>query len=118
MTTPCKCILGKDPKIKLDIYGYPASKPNYEHLNKQLTKLKLFQYGLTLPNSIVEVDPSEFKITYDVSTLGGESGCPVVVDNQIIAIHTGEESKAGQKNSNIGRVITPDLLGNVEGWRK
>ena len=85
-------------------------------MDKQLTRFKLFQYGLTLSDSIVEVQPAEFKITYAVSTLGGQSGCPVVVDDQIIAIHTGANRE--QENSNIGRLITSDLMRNVEQWGK
>ena len=84
-------------------------------MNKQLTRLKLFQYGLSLPDSIIEFNPAEFKITYVVSTLGGQSGCPIVVDNQIIAIHTGANKK--EENSNIGRVVTSDLVKNVEQWK-
>ena len=88
MRLPWKNFLDKDQRTKLDIYGYPAANHNYDYLNKQLTKMKLFQYGFTFQERLVEANPAEFKIAYDFDTiLGGMSGCPVVADNKIIGIH-------------------------------
>jgi V8-like Glu-specific endopeptidase len=53
-------------------------------------------------------------IKYAISTEGGHSGCPVVVDDKIIAIHNG-----GEKDKfNMGRLITPDLINNLRKWRE
>ena len=79
----------------MEVYGYPQYRQNYEPQNKELTILKLFQYGLTVSDSILEVDPSSCKISYAANTLSGQSGCPVVVNNQIIAIHTGSGNDEG-----------------------
>lgn len=107
---PCKCVLQRDPNLKLEIYGYPSLyRDNYEPLDKDFIKLRLFQYGLTVPGGILEVDPEDFNLTYAVNTLGGQSGCPVVIGNQIIAIHNGAAGKEEEK-WNIGRLITADVV--------
>ena len=50
---------------------------------------------------------------YGISTLGGQSGCPVTVDNAIIAIHVGG---AKTKDINLGRIIDYTLITNILTW--
>ncbi len=51
-----------------------------------------------------------------ISTSGGHSGCPVVSDQGIVAIHIGSNTKGD--NYNIGRLITLDLINNLQKWSK
>ena len=52
-----------------------------------------------------------------ISTSGGHSGCPIVSDQGIVAIHVGSAKKIGD-NYNIGRLITFDLINNLQIWQK
>jgi hypothetical protein len=47
--------------------------------------------------------------------LGGHSGCPVVVEQSIIALHIG--AGAINEKFNIGRIISLTLLKDLEKWR-
>ncbi len=40
-------------------------------------------------NRITTIEANDFKIGYGISTLGGQSGCPVVIGDDIIAVHNG-----------------------------
>ena len=51
-------------------------------------------------------------VTHLVNTLGGQSGCPVAIDNSVIAIHVGGDK--GQFN--VGRIIDPTLIRNAWNW--
>lgn len=52
-----------------------------------------------------------FQLRYGISTLPGQSGCPVVANNSIIAIHVG-----GKEDFNVGRVIDEALIKTVRKW--
>lgn len=60
------------------------------------------------------VDIANFKIGYGISTLGGQSGCPVTVDDSIIAIHVGGDK--GQFN--VGRIVEISLVQNIRKWEE
>jgi hypothetical protein len=53
------------------------------------------------------------RIAYTISTLAGQSGCPLVSDNQVIGLHLA----AGQ-SANIGRLITAEVIEDLEKWRE
>ncbi len=74
------------------------------------------QYGLTSKKKVLEVQPNRGKIKYMISTQIGQSGSPVVSDKGIVAIHAG----AGKhdNNYNMGRLITLDVIVNLQKWRK
>ena len=52
-------------------------------------------------------------MNYKISTLPGQSGCPVTSMNNIIAVHVGSSIA---KEENIGRLITYELLDNLNSW--
>lgn len=62
------------------------------------------------------MDQKEYKIGYEVNTRPGQSGCPVILDKKIIGIHNGG-GKRGE-NFNIGRLVTCDLVENINKWCK
>jgi hypothetical protein len=51
---------------------------------------------------------------YGLSTVPGESGTPVCVNEEIIAIHTG--SGRDNEQFNVGRVVTADMIINLNKW--
>ena len=59
-----------------------------------------------------------------MTTLKGQSGSPVIYDNKIIALHikSGDRDVSNSINGekrvlfNIGRLITLDLLKNIQAW--
>jgi hypothetical protein len=78
----------------VEINGYPDEYSNYRPLDIYGKKIELLQYGQARSNRIIFIKPQQFIIAYAISTLPGESGSPVCVDNKIIAIHNG----GGQKD--------------------
>ena len=63
---------------------------------------------------IAEIDGQQGKLGYGVSTLAGQSGCPVVKDDRIIAVHVG----GYQGKYNVGRLIDSTVIKNIEAWGK
>lgn len=60
------------------------------------------------------IDTAGHKLGYNISTLPGQNGCPVSVENTIIAVHLG-----GEKASfNFGRLIDDKLITNLNKWRE
>ena len=51
-----------------------------------------------------------------ISTQEGQSGCPIVSDRGVVGIHIGSGRKG--ENFTIGRLITFDLLLNLQKWKK
>jgi hypothetical protein len=80
LSSPCRCILKKIPELQLEVYGYPPYKENYQKLDKLGERITLNQYGLTGKDSIVDIDPKTCSLQHSISTLGGQSGCPIVID--------------------------------------
>lgn len=66
----------------------------------------MHQYGLTRLGRITLIDGEQRKIGYGISTLQGHSGCSVVLDDKIIAIHVG----GFKAKFNIGRIIDHALI--------
>lgn len=75
--------------------------------------MKLYQYGLTRKNMLVDIDPLKFKMKYSISTLPGQSGCPVTIDNTIVAVHIGGDMA---KEFNVGRLVDTSLLKHLTEW--
>jgi hypothetical protein len=77
--------------IKLELYGYPYhdSLTNYTPHNKDETKIELWQYGLSRHGSVQSIDPKSGRIHYGISTLAGQSGCPLIANYYILGIHIG-----------------------------
>ena len=58
------------------------------------------------------IDTASCKIGYGISTLPGQSGCPVAIDDSIIAVHIG-----GCKDQfNVGRIIDASFINNIRKW--
>jgi V8-like Glu-specific endopeptidase len=59
------------------------------------------------------------RILYEITTYPGESGCPVILGtklhDKVIAIHKGGNQSLER---NYGRLITLDLLIDIEIWRE
>lgn len=89
-----------------------AFKDNCKALDEFGKRIILYQYGLARQDRVVLVDIANFKIVYGVSTLPGQSGCPVVQDDAIIAIHVGGD----KEEFNIGRVIDISLVNSLIRW--
>ena len=101
----------------LEVFGFPNSYPkghknagdpfkgNFLFVNphdKYGEKIKLSQYGLARKNRIIDAASRDPRIRYGISTLPGQSGSPLVIDNTIIGIHEGGEIG---KEFNVGRKI-------------
>ncbi len=52
---------------------------------------------------------------YTINTLVGQSGCPVLMYNDIIGIHNAGDKKA---KVNRGRIMTPQAVVNLIRWNK
>lgn len=50
-----------------------------------------------------------------MTTHPGQSGCPVVSNNNIIGIHVG--GGAGMNDYNIGKMIAQEMIDNMRVWR-
>lgn len=55
-------------------------------------------------------------IGYGISTLPGQSGCPVAIGKSVIAIHNG--GGKGNEQFNVGRLIDYPLLRQLKQWCK
>lgn len=74
----------------IELYGYPLGiGQNFQYLDKYGKKFRMKQYGLSRQNRIISYEPDRHKICYQISTLGGQSGSALIVDETIIAIHNG-----------------------------
>ena len=72
----------------------------------------MYQYGLARKGRITVVDGVEFKMGYGISTLPGQSGSPVVVEDAIIAVHVGGD----KAQFNVGRIVDTSLLDSLCNW--
>jgi len=50
-----------------------------------------------------------------MSTLPGQSGCPVMSEEKIIAVHC---ACANNKRFNVGRLITAEMISTLLEWNK
>ena len=74
----------------------------------------MHQYGLARKDSIVLINSSEFKIGYSITTFPGQSGCPVVTGDKIIAVHIGGD----KAKFNAGRIIDHAVIQRIRIWGK
>ena len=111
VSLPCECVFGRREEVRLKVYGYPH-RNNYKLLD-EFGRIKLSQFGLSLDRSIVSVEADKFVLSHRVSTLSGQSGCPVVVEDKVIAIHTGAKA---DDEFNVGRLVTQGLLASLKQW--
>ena len=98
---------------KLCIFGYPF--PKYE---KEEGKSTARPWGMAERGRVVEIQGKEGNIFHKVSTLGGHSGSPILRIDQsgglsIIGIHKGGD-RLGAEIANVGRLVTPELIGVLE----
>lgn len=109
LSLTCRSCHGPDfEDIKLGIYGYPNDDcSNYTPHDEDETQIQLYQYGLTKTGYVHSLEPPGC-VTYSISTLPGQSGCPIVCNNQIIGLHFG----AGKSTqfTNMGKLITTQVL--------
>jgi V8-like Glu-specific endopeptidase len=99
----------------LAIYGYPGEK--YQLVSTLKIDLKAKQWGFTSSEKIVEIKEEEAEFSYKISTLPGQSGCPIIeIDGDslyIAGIHKGScfSTLNGKKVPlNVGRMVTRDLI--------
>jgi glutamyl endopeptidase len=86
--------------LTVNVYGYPADKDPgtlWGH-SRVLDRI--------MPRSLV----------YDISTFGGESGCPVFYKEEwrryVVAVHN-----YGDVVGNSGTRITPEVFDNIQAWK-
>jgi len=75
---------------------------NYQPLNEEGTHLRIFQYGLKRAKRVRKIDKDNLIIYYEMSTLPGQSGTPIVFGNSYIGIHARGNAKY---NLNGGRLF-------------
>ena len=111
--------LGAANGIMLAIYGYPAVK--YVQLDSRAKETKACQWGLVKSDLIVEIKEKSAELLHKISTLKGQSGCPIVdIDEDspsIVGIHKGSAIvtiNSQKVTINVGRIITTDLIETLE----
>ncbi len=89
------CLLDVNNEKFLLIYGYPFDKSlaNYQPLNEEGTYFKIFQYGLKRKKRVRKINKDNMIIYYEMSTLPGQSGAPIVFGNSYIGIHARGNAK-------------------------
>jgi V8-like Glu-specific endopeptidase len=55
-----------------------------------------------------------------MTTFSGQSGSPVIYDEKIIAVHikSGKSDGKGRFLYNVGRLLTLDVIANLQKWAK
>lgn len=100
---------------KLSIFGYPGVY--YKALDKQFERFSVVQKGCSMDYSAKIVE--SYRIDYSISTLPGQSGCPVVLSRGeqsiAIAIH---KASVPNEEFNTARLIDVKLLSILEKWRE
>jgi hypothetical protein len=75
------------------IAGYPAAFGNYSLKDKNGTFLNVNQYGLEKAKHIQSINSAKGIIYYKISTVPGQSGCPLVFGGVFVGIHNGGNGK-------------------------
>ncbi len=75
------------------IAGYPAAYGNYSLYNKNGTLKIVNQYGLEKAKHIQSINSAKGIIYYKISTVSGQSGCPLVFGGVFVGIHNGGNEK-------------------------
>ncbi len=60
--------MDKNKEIELKIFGYPIYEKNYVSLDSSGNTFLLSQYGLARKNRIKNIDDSQHKMMYSIST--------------------------------------------------
>ena len=60
---------------------------NYEPLNEEGTHFRIYQYGLKSLKRVRKINKVNMIVYYEISTLPGQSGAPIVLDSYYIGIH-------------------------------
>jgi V8-like Glu-specific endopeptidase len=102
----------------LAIYGYPAEKYSRNTYGEE----KVNQWGYTRRGGVFGLGENEDEIFHKMTTLPGQSGCPIIEIGPkrsltIVGIHKGGRNAEiqGQKvKVNIGRLITSQLIATLE----
>jgi V8-like Glu-specific endopeptidase len=55
-----------------------------------------------------------------MTTFKGQSGSPVIYGEKIIAVHikSGKADGKGRYLYNVGRLLTPDVIANLQEWAR
>ena len=105
-------------KKELIICGYPTTN-NYKPKNLQRKILIVNQFGASETGKVEKIFESRSDIWYQISTLPGQSGAPIIMrDNgslKIVGVHKGGVIE-GRLNG--GRVMTPELITTLESEAK
>jgi V8-like Glu-specific endopeptidase len=97
------------------VFGFPLIGDNYERLDNWGKKINLVQYGMAGQKTIALSSTDKYRIGYEISTMKGQSGSPIVSREKIIAIHNG--GGRPDEEFNVGRMVTADLIASLLKWR-
>lgn len=96
----------------LSIYGYPGND-NYK-VHKDGSISEGYQRGLER-KGIMSIE--ENSLTYDITTVSGQSGCPIIVGeekNMVIGVHKGNI----KDDYKVARFINLGMIVRLEIWRE
>ncbi len=77
--------------------------------------MKIGQYGLKKDKHIQNIDDTRGIIYYNISTMPGQSGCPLVFGGVFVGIHNGDN---GEQKLNGGRLFDDRIISNILKWRE
>ena len=119
-------MLRDNKEIELKVFGFPCAYPpdafgnvrsfedNFKPLDASGKRMKLYQYGLAREGRITVISAEQSKIGYEISTLPGQSGCPVVANGNYIAVHMGGD----KAQFNVGRIVDASFMNRLWKWRE
>ena len=106
--------IGQINQKELIILGYPA-KDNYKPTTLQRKNFNVDQFGAAETGKVKEVLLEKGEIKHKISTLPGQSGAPIILDDQgkfkIVGIHKGGIK---EEQVNGGRIMTSELIATLE----
>lgn len=118
---PCLECDFKNPNTTISIFGFPGKipdtslmvpqPPNFTNIGSNMV---LFQLGMSKSDAIRNVDPQKNTVYYNISTGSGQSGSPLLIDDDIIGVHT----HAYDNTSNQGKYIDEETLEQICIWKR
>jgi V8-like Glu-specific endopeptidase len=98
----------------LAIYGYPGDK--YRLVSTMGINQKANQWGFTSSGKIAEIKVEEATFSYKISTLPGQSGCPIIeIDGDSLSIAGIHKGSCKGAPLNVGRMVTGHLIDILQG---
>ena len=105
----------------IKIFGYPEQPTNYLPVDEKGSNWKAYQFGLAKTGQVLEVNSRKAELIHMISTKGGQSGAPIIMEDSqgkllIVGIHKGgvKKSSLPVPAANSGRIITPDLIATLK----